>query len=269
MNHHIIICWFSPLFLEALLLFLTVGLVSVTRDWMCQRCRWIHSILPPPPASKGRVRRCPWCWNTGSHISYCSSLFLSFSHQNHLIRYNFPVIPPPPPQPPTYRSWTGSPAPAVLSRSCRFWRRGARSSPGIDKKKLAKLQSEGFFVFCLDLETVGEGGFTDAFWTKLSRLFSVFLESWIFTPQRRYPPRSLLRSPVSPPTAHRDSTRFYKPVCEGGSDIIPGTNYYYTWSYLSWLSGGVHMLWSTSQWWARILMFYVLIYKFRPGNHFH
>lgn len=99
MNHHIIICWFSPLFLEALLLFLTVGLVSVTRDWMCQRCRWIHSILPPPPASKGRVRRCPWCWNTGSHISYCSSLFLSFSHQNHLIRYNFPVIPPPSPAP--------------------------------------------------------------------------------------------------------------------------------------------------------------------------
>lgn len=99
MNHHIIICWFSPLFLEALLLFLTVGLVSVTRDWMCQRCRWIHSILPPPPASKGRVRRCPWCWNTGSHISYCSSLFLSFSHQNHLIRYNFPVIPPPLPSP--------------------------------------------------------------------------------------------------------------------------------------------------------------------------
>ena len=174
MNHHIIICWFSPLFLEALLLFLTVGLVSVTRDWMCQRCRWIHSILPPPPASKGRVRRCPWCWTTGSHISYCSSL--SFSHQNHLIRYNFPVIPLPSPlltaAGQDRQHQQSSPDHVVLET-----RRTELSRNRQEKNSEASIRR--FFVcfVFLDLERAGEGGFTDAFWTKLSRLFSVFLES--------------------------------------------------------------------------------------------
>ena len=91
MNHHIIIshklsCCFSQ----------SVWF-SVTRDWMCQRCRWIHSILPLPPLQLKDVCVAVLGAEPPAVTSLTAAalfLSLSFFHQNHLIRYNFPVIPP-------------------------------------------------------------------------------------------------------------------------------------------------------------------------------